>query len=277
LLKGYDSGSYARTLGTSLIAGARELLEVEGDEIAFFYHPTRDGGMEIVFYETTPGGAGYLKVLARKMPEWANLAEQRLFNHECDKACYRCLKSYRNQPFHPTWTRTSSGMLCSSSRAEMIGEPIASSRYEGMKLSERWIGEKESESTSGTVIEKALLEAIREREITGTCTQKAFDKDGVTITIADFAYEEEKIAIYCDGFAYHASKDKLASDAMKRNELQAQGWAVLTFWGRRSSSTRGGAKNRSGDCTRNGKSDLRCDNMTGKNAEGTHGFSMAPS
>jgi len=234
LLKGYDSGSFARTLGTSLIAGARELLEVEGDEIAFFYHPTRAGGMEIVFYETTPGGAGYLKVLARKMPEWANLAEQRLFNHECDKACYRCLKSYRNQPFHRNLDKNIiRDALFQFASGEMIGEPIASRRYEGMKLSERWIGEKGSEPTSGTVIEKALFEAIRESgRLPEPAPQKKFEKDGVTITIADFAYEEEKIAIYCDGFAYHAGKDKLASDAMKRNELQAQGWAVLTFWGK---------------------------------------------
>jgi very-short-patch-repair endonuclease len=100
-------------------------------------------------------------------------------------------------------------------------------------LSERWIGEKGCEPTSGTVIEKALFQAIRESgRLPEPVPQKKFEKDGVTITIADFAYEEEKIAIYCDGFAYHAGKDKLASDAMKRNELQAQGWAVLTFWGK---------------------------------------------
>ena len=51
------------------------------------------------------------------------------------------------------------------------------------------------------------------------------------LTVADFAYEEEKIAIYCDGFAFHGSKEKLASDADKRNKLQAKGWSVLTFWG----------------------------------------------
>ena len=115
----------------------------------------------------------------------------------------------------------------------MIGEPIASRRYEGMKMSEHWIGEKGSEPTSGTAIEKALVEAIREGgRLPEPVPQKTFEKDGVTITIADFAYGEEKIVIYCDGFAYHAGKDKLASDAMKRNELQAQGWAVLTFWGK---------------------------------------------
>ena len=56
--------------------------------------------------------------------------------------------------------------------------------------------------------------------------------DGTLITVADFAYEDAKIAIYCDGFAYHADKDKLASDAQKRNYVQSQGWAVLTFWGK---------------------------------------------
>ncbi len=57
-------------------------------------------------------------------------------------------------------------------------------------------------------------------------------ESGELLTIPDFAYPDRKIAIYCDGFAYHGNKETLESDSRKRNTLQGQGWAVLTFWGR---------------------------------------------
>ncbi len=92
--------SFVTTLGSVFLAGATEILEVEPDEIAFFKHPTGTGGYEIVFYETIPGGAGYLRNLAAQLQDWATASAERLFNHDCAKACYRCLKTYRNQVFH---------------------------------------------------------------------------------------------------------------------------------------------------------------------------------
>lgn len=52
------------------------------------------------------------------------------------------------------------------------------------------------------------------------------------VTVPDYAYPAQKIAIFCDGFMYHGNPETLEADAKKRNFLQAQGWVVLTFWGR---------------------------------------------
>ncbi|MEI6972490.1 MAG: DUF559 domain-containing protein [bacterium] len=82
------------------------------------------------------------------------------------------------------------------------------------------------------MIEQRLREAIRKAgRLPEPQPQREFYAEALLITIAGFVYEKEKIAIYCDGFTYHGSKEKLASDAQKRNLLQADGWAVLTFWG----------------------------------------------
>src|SRR5262249_26565096 len=94
------SKAFIRTLGQALVAGAQELLEIEADEIAYFVHKDGVGGWTLQFYETAPGGAGYLVQLASDLPKWANAATGRLFNHECEHSCYRCLKSYRNQADH---------------------------------------------------------------------------------------------------------------------------------------------------------------------------------
>ncbi len=88
--------------------------------------------------------------------------------------------------------------------------------------------------TADTVIEKALLDAIRNRgRLPEPSAQYEIpDRTGKRLTVPDFAYPDRRIAIYCDGFAYHGNREALESDAQKRNLLQSMGWAVLTFWGR---------------------------------------------
>jgi G:T-mismatch repair DNA endonuclease (very short patch repair protein) len=56
---------------------------------------------------------------------------------------------------------------------------------------------------------------------------------GDLLTVPDFVCPDRRIAIYCDGFAYHANADTLSSDAHKFNAFQAEGWVILTFWGRK--------------------------------------------
>jgi len=230
---GFDSEGFARTLGTALVAGASELLEVESDEIAFFDHPAGSSGRELIFYETAPGGAGYLESLARQVPDWAKAAMKRLYEHDCFRACYRCLKSYRNQPFHKQLDKNlARDVLFQLASSELLSDPFQAQRGGGIKMTDQWLDQRAEEPTSGTVIEQRLLEAIRGGgRLPEPLAQREFRAaSGALLTIADFAYEDQKIAIYCDGFASH--KDKVASDAQKRNELQAQGWAVLTFWGK---------------------------------------------
>jgi ATP-dependent helicase YprA (DUF1998 family) len=233
--------AYCRTLGTALVGGATELLELEPDEVAFFYHIHADGNAMLAFYETVPGGAGYLEALAHRLPAWAKSAYDRLFEHDCSGSCYLCLKSYRNQMFHGLLDKNLiRDTLFQFTTSELEKKPFESTENQGLKLSENWSKEEriapETSSkveTTGTHIEEKLLEVIKRiGRLPLPGAQRAFFKDSKVLTVADFAYEQEKIAIYCDGFAYHGNKDKLASDAAKRNEVQAAGWMVLTFWGK---------------------------------------------
>jgi len=142
------------------------------------------------------------------------------------------LKSYRNQPFHKQLDKNlARDLLFQLANSELLSGPVKAQRGGGIKMTDQWLDQRAEERTSGTVIEQRLLEAVRGGgRLPQPIAQREFHTpNGALLTIADFAYENEKIAIYCDGFASH--KDKVASDAQKRNELQARGWAVLTFWG----------------------------------------------
>ena len=228
--------SFARTLGKALVVGAQELLEIEPDEIAFMAH--RDGatGWAIALYETAPGGAGYLAELASSLGRWTQAAHQRLFGHDCERACYRCLKSYRNQFDHLLLNKELvRGFLFALGG---LGSPSSTApglAGDGMKASAAWIDTTTSQPTAVmTPIEQALATAIAVdgRLPAPTPQFEVRNPDGSLLTVPDFAYPSQKLAVFCDGFAFHGNAETLSEDARKRNRLQAMGWLVLTFWGR---------------------------------------------
>jgi G:T-mismatch repair DNA endonuclease (very short patch repair protein) len=234
-----DANAFCRTLGKALVIGSQERLEIEQDEIAYFHHPDGAGGWTVVLYETAPGGAGYLQQLAQNLPAWAQAAHDRLFKHDCERACYRCLKTARNQFDHALLNKE----IVRSALFQLgVVQPLASPRTgragDARASSVEWLHrldtERRAHPTADTAIEQALLRAIREvGRLPVLIPQfEILDSDGKRLTIPDFAFPDHRIAIYCDGFAYHGNREVLENDARKRNILQAMGWTVLTFWGR---------------------------------------------
>lgn len=230
--------SFVRTLGKALVAGAQEFLEIEPDEITFMAHRDGTDGWSIALYETSPGGAGYLNELAGQLGPWASAAHDRLFGHACDKACYLCLKSYRNQFDHAKLDKELvRSLLFSLGGLGIAARSQPGQSGDGMRETRQWLSADAPTGTTGTTesaIEQALEAAIRvDGRIPMPMSQYEFrQEDGTVLSIPDFAYPDRKIAIYCDGFAFHGNLTTLAEDARKRNRLQAHGWLVLTFWGR---------------------------------------------
>ncbi len=231
-----EQESFVRTLGKALVVGAQELLEIEPDEIAYMAH--RDGmdGWSIALYETSPGGAGYLAQLAASLGPWAGAAHERLFAHSCEKACYRCLKSYRNQFDH--WRLDKEAVrpfLFALGGIAQPPVPVSGQAGDGMRRTRTWLeNNTDGQRTVGTPIELALETAIRvDGRLPAPVAQfEVRNTDGSLLTIPDFAYPDRRIAIFCDGFRFHGNAATLSEDARKRNRLQAMGWLVLTFWGR---------------------------------------------
>lgn len=223
------------TLSESLLAGACDLLEIEAHELAAFPRRSKKGEIvdEIVFYETVPGGAGYVEEMARRLPEVAQAARERLYEHECAKSCYLCLKHFRNQRWHPFFDKgLVHGLLLSMAKMETPA-PIEGKTGQA---SERLRTTLATAPRPESVIEERLLEALR--TLTGLpapTLQYEFrdERNGNRlVTVADFAYPDAKIAIFCDGFQFHGNAQAAEGDAKKRNWLQGRKWAVLTYWGR---------------------------------------------
>jgi len=229
------------TLAEALLAGAGRLLQLEPHELGAFVRkaPDRSLADQIVFYETVPGGAGYLEEMARRLPEVARKAQEVLYNHDCVKACYLCLKHYRNQRWHRFFNKDLvRDLLVTLANHESV-EPIDAEYGMGLKTLYEML-QKRASGTDPVVrryptgeIEAPLRVALERAGVPPA--ERAYeirDDEGRLVTVPDFAWPDVKIAVYCDGYAYHGDQETLERDAKKRNFLQTRGWAVLTFWGR---------------------------------------------
>ncbi len=232
------------TLAEALVAGAGAVLELEPRELQAFVRRRRDESIDdqIVIYETAPGGAGYVEDLARRLPEVAQAARERLYEHTCFGACYLCLKHYSNQRWHPFFDKDAvRDVLLTLSQLDPV-PPTATQAGAGPErlrgeLKKRDAALRAGERLPGmpgpqSPIEWKLFEALRTISGLPEPVPQFEIRDGTRlVTVPDFAYPEERIAIFCDGFAFHGDAATLQMDAQKRNYLQAQGWSVLTYWG----------------------------------------------
>lgn len=230
------------TLAEALLAGAGNLLELEPGELAAFprKRPDRAAGEQIVFYETVPGGAGYLEAMASRLPEVAEAAMERLFGHECAKACYLCLKRYGNQRWHPFLDKDAvSDLLLILSKQDPVS-PEEAKPGSGLAVLERMLaGRASGEDPSVRRYPKGEIEEPLRAALAAIPDLPAPERDYEVrdeqrriVTVPDFAWPDVKLAVYCDGFAIHGNPTTLELDAKKRNFLQSQGWVVLTYWGR---------------------------------------------
>jgi hypothetical protein len=234
-----------RTVAEGLLVGAIEHLEVEPGEISAFVRLSGGGNRppQVVLYETAPGGAGYLEEMAKEFPGVARAAGERLFGHECRRACYRCLKRYGNQGWHASFDKERvRDLLFHLSQEERVAPRPAAAGEAGTLLGEELVKRRQeveawqpgaAGTQAPTPIERALLEAIRANPALPEPAAYFEVRDGDRlVTVPDYGYPDRKIAIFCDGFMYHGNPETLEADAKKRNFLQVHGWAVLTFWGR---------------------------------------------
>ena len=97
-----------RTISEALIIAACRLLELDPNELQAEYRPAlTDAGRhgheaEIYLYDTLPGGAGFaprVRELGISVFEEA-LRVLEACPEDCDRSCYRCLRSYKNKFDH---------------------------------------------------------------------------------------------------------------------------------------------------------------------------------
>lgn len=97
-----------RTAAEAMVKAGTKILQLDGNELAAEFRPALSGGgpsgrdAEIYVYDTLSGGAGFTR---RLQDEGIRLYEEAIAiltscPDECDRSCYRCLRSFGNRYEH---------------------------------------------------------------------------------------------------------------------------------------------------------------------------------
>ncbi len=98
------------SLAYALHKGACACLELDASDLGVtsrFLNRRTNGasGVEIVLYDRTPGGAGFVKEAHDRWGEVEASARAICARCNCEHACYNCLKDYGNQSWHEALNR----------------------------------------------------------------------------------------------------------------------------------------------------------------------------
>jgi hypothetical protein len=107
-LNQYDHKSFKASLAYALKVGLCNFLELEAFDIGVAWRwlgQANKASFEIVLYDTTPGGAGFVREGYDNWNEIVNTTKNICEKCSCENACYDCLKSYDNQVYHEHLTR----------------------------------------------------------------------------------------------------------------------------------------------------------------------------
>lgn len=219
------------TLQAAFKEAIQHLFQLEPHELSCVPLPMPKGRKEILFYESTEGGAGVLRQIVEDPTIMPRLARRALelchFNPDtledqgalsCGKACYECLLDYSNQPDHKDLDRQLILTLLSDlTTAECKPAGGAGSRSERIaalrkrcdsQLEKRWLDQVDS---------LMLLPPSDAQYLIESCS-----------TRPDFYYAEHNAAIYIDG-PPHDEPDQIRNDEVITQRLMETGYIVIRF------------------------------------------------
>lgn len=91
------------SLKAAVIEAANSVVRAETGEIGGFTRTIKDKGeerCELILYDRVSGGAGYVRKVAANLEDVIAAARAILDGCQCEKSCYKCLRSYENQFEH---------------------------------------------------------------------------------------------------------------------------------------------------------------------------------
>ena len=97
------SDEFDASLKAAVIEAANAVIGAESGEICGFTRTVCVDGTasrELVLYDSVPGGAGYVRKAAASLNAVLAAARAMLDGCQCEKSCYKCLRSYENQFEH---------------------------------------------------------------------------------------------------------------------------------------------------------------------------------
>jgi very-short-patch-repair endonuclease len=214
-------------------------FQLEDQELAAEPMPGRDIRRQILFFESSEGGAGVLQRLQAEPDALRRVARQALdichfdpetgadrrraprSNEDCSTACYDCLMTYANQPDHQRLNRhLIRDYLLELAQAGVAASPSAAPRAAHYKS---LLARCESSLERDWL---AFLEA-RNLKLPTAAQQVPTSLDGC-LTRPDFVYADDMTIVYIDG-PMHDFPTRQARDREQEACVNDCGWTVVRF------------------------------------------------
>jgi replicative superfamily II helicase/very-short-patch-repair endonuclease len=211
--------SWIITFAQTLLLGMHLEFSIGSRELEYFVRRWTEDEQEhavLVFYDTMPGGTGYLVRLVERLPRIAERVASYLQECPCQRACYRCLKEFWNQREHH---------LLDKQRVYSILDALIAAAP-GVALPPDPIRQKFE-----SFLEAKFYDLLQERQLPLPQAQRVVrTPEGDYIMRADFIYEQPPLVVLTDGRAYHASNElTIREDLDRRNALVNSGKHLLEF------------------------------------------------
>jgi very-short-patch-repair endonuclease len=99
----------------------------------------------------------------------------------------------------------------------------------GIQRMEEVLNQRAGGQRTESWLERTFLALLAEHDLPLPRCQQRIDLRGAFVGRVDFVYEHRRLVVEVSGHEFHASRDQLARDALRRNQLQLAGYRVLEF------------------------------------------------
>ncbi len=209
--------SWRVTLAEALLVGIQETMRTGERDLGWFERLEAGVPVALVFYDTMPGGTGYLPKLFAQggdgLRAALGVAVERLEGCTCDASCHRCLRDFWNQRHHALLDR-----------------------FAVLEALRRLAG---IDAVAGIDPDDARLESFLEEEFYGKLQAAGLPVPTLQVVRVvgdrriirvDAEYRSPDVSIFLDGRAYHSlDRAKIVDDLEVRNSLEARGACVLEY------------------------------------------------
>ncbi len=202
-------------------SGAIEILDMRDGDIDGAVEPLDNDRFRVVFYDSLPGGSGFLPLLLSYYQGIVEKAQKKLAKCDCEDVCYKCLLSYSNQQFHAELNRQKAIDIL-----KKFKQPIE-------KLFDIPVNLKQVKNTKETdsPAEDDFLKILAQNKFPEPVAQYKVELGNGQSTIADFAYPDKKLLIYIDGLSnkIHGNSIQSEKDKILREKAKIKGFDVISI------------------------------------------------
>ena len=181
-------------IGEALRTAAARLLDMGPDDLQLLIVEKPDDKHDLLIYDPMPGGSGLLEQMLVRWQELIATAKNLLAGcvQECETACYACLKTFRNQFYHPMLNRHDGLELMDKLNFLPEGYRDIVPVFEE---------EKPGDGTPSNPPEAVLVNLLKEHHFPeGQCRKRIITSLGIATT-PDWLHEPTKVAVYLDGMS----------------------------------------------------------------------------